>query len=57
MSTASGAETRVERVYVWEMPIRLTHWILVFAIITLCATGYYIGIPSLRFRAPPGIIS
>ncbi len=33
--------------YVWEWPVRLTHWFNVISIIVLSVTGYYIGNPSL----------
>lgn len=36
------------RVYVWEIPVRLTHWLNVASIIALCFTGYYISNPYLR---------
>lgn len=32
--------------YVWEIPVRLTHWINVLCILTLCVTGLYIGSPK-----------
>ncbi len=35
------------RIYVWEMPVRLTHWINVLCIVVLCFTGYYIGNPYI----------
>ena len=35
----------LERVYVWELPVRLVHWLLFFSIVILAATGYYIGNP------------
>jgi Ni/Fe-hydrogenase 1 B-type cytochrome subunit len=41
----------LERVYVWELPVRLTHWVLFFSILILSATGYYIGNP---FISVPG---
>jgi Ni/Fe-hydrogenase 1 B-type cytochrome subunit len=41
----------LERVYVWELPVRLTHWLLFFSIIVLSATGYYIAHP---FISVPG---
>jgi Ni/Fe-hydrogenase 1 B-type cytochrome subunit len=41
----------LERVYVWELPVRLTHWVLFFSILVLSATGYYIGNP---FISVPG---
>jgi len=41
-----------ERVYIWELPIRLTHWLIFFSLIALAATGYYIGHP---FVSVPGL--
>ncbi len=35
----------LHRVYVWELPVRLVHWLLFFSILTLSGTGYYIGNP------------
>jgi Ni/Fe-hydrogenase 1 B-type cytochrome subunit len=39
------------RVYVWEWPVRVTHWLIVLAIVVLAATGIYIGHPFLA--SPP----
>src|ERR1039458_10663863 len=39
------------RKYVWQLPIRLCHWVNVLAITTLFATGLYISSPIL---APNG---
>ena len=36
------------RVYVWEIPVRLTHWVNVAAIVILSFTGYYIGNPYIE---------
>lgn len=33
------------RVYIWEIPVRLTHWANVLSIVVLSVTGYYIGTP------------
>ncbi len=33
--------------YVWEWPVRLTHWFNVISIIALAVTGIYIGNPNL----------
>jgi Ni/Fe-hydrogenase 1 B-type cytochrome subunit len=44
----------LERVYIWELPVRLAHWLLFFSILTLAATGYYIGHP---FISAPGAAS
>ena len=35
-------------VYVWEVPVRLTHWVNVVCLITLSFTGYYIGNPYIN---------
>ncbi|RMG03602.1 MAG: Ni/Fe-hydrogenase, b-type cytochrome subunit [Nitrospirae bacterium] len=36
------------RVYAWEVPVRLTHWINVLCILTLSVTGFYIGNPFIH---------
>ena len=36
-----------ERAYVWEVPVRLTHWVNVLAILVLAGTGFYIGNPFI----------
>ncbi len=36
------------RVYVWEFPLRLTHWTNAFSILILSITGYYIGDPFIH---------
>lgn len=35
------------RVYVWEVPVRLTHWVNVASIVVLSFTGYYISNPYI----------
>jgi Ni/Fe-hydrogenase 1 B-type cytochrome subunit len=40
------------RTYLWEFPVRLNHWINVFSIITLAATGFFIGTPLLKGSGP-----
>lgn len=37
--------TGVDKVYVYEAPVRLWHWINMMAIVVLCVTGYFIGAP------------
>lgn len=32
-------------VYVWEAPVRLWHWVMMFAMFVLMATGFLIGVP------------
>ncbi len=34
------------RVYVWELPVRVYHWINAVALVLLCVTGYLIGAPQ-----------
>lgn len=40
-------DTRLERIYVWELPVRITHWLIFSSVIILSATGYYIGHPFI----------
>ena len=35
----------LRRVFVWELPVRIFHWLNAAAIVVLCATGYLIGNP------------
>lgn len=35
------------RVYVWEAPVRLAHWLVVLSILVLVPTGIYIGHPFI----------
>jgi Ni/Fe-hydrogenase 1 B-type cytochrome subunit len=43
-------ERQRARVYVWEMPVRVTHWVTFAAVMVLTVTGGYIGDP---FLIPP----
>ncbi len=53
MTTLAEANRRIHvvsssdlvRVYVWEWPVRITHWLIAGSIIVLAATGIYIGRP------------
>jgi Ni/Fe-hydrogenase 1 B-type cytochrome subunit len=38
--------------YVWEFPVRLTHWVNATAVVILCFTGYYIGHPYINTVNP-----
>ena len=49
--TAAAKEVR-ESIYVWELPVRLTHWVLFFSILILSGTGYYIGHPFISVPGP-----
>jgi len=41
------SDTDLVRVYVWQWPVRLTHWVIFLSIATLSVTGIYIGRPFL----------
>jgi Ni/Fe-hydrogenase 1 B-type cytochrome subunit len=34
-------------VYVWELPVRITHWLIFLSIMLLAVTGFYIGDPFI----------
>jgi Ni/Fe-hydrogenase 1 B-type cytochrome subunit len=36
---------KLERVYVWQLPVRAFHWINAFCILVLGVTGYIVGAP------------
>jgi Ni/Fe-hydrogenase 1 B-type cytochrome subunit len=52
MAIARSKTTDVERLYIWELPVRLTHWLIFFSVIVLSATGYYIGHPFINVSGP-----
>jgi len=39
------------RVYVWELPVRVSHWFIVIAIAALAFTGYYMHNPFIIVRS------
>jgi Ni/Fe-hydrogenase 1 B-type cytochrome subunit len=39
-------------VYVWDLPVRITHWVNVAAIVVLSVTGYYIASPFVGSHGP-----
>jgi Ni/Fe-hydrogenase 1 B-type cytochrome subunit len=41
-----------EPIYVWEVPVRVTHWLLFFSVLILSATGYYISHPFIGVPGP-----
>lgn len=45
-------ETALERIYVWELPVRITHWLIALSIVILSVTGYYIGRPFIEASGP-----
>lgn len=48
-------QEQLVRVYVWEIPVRLTHWIIFFSIVVLSFTGYYLYSPFLISRGPASV--
>jgi Ni/Fe-hydrogenase 1 B-type cytochrome subunit len=42
------------RVYVWDVVVRVTHWVIVLSLIVLSVTGIYIGRPFLIAAGPAG---
>lgn len=41
-----------ETVYVWDLPVRITHWVNVASILVLSVTGYYIANPFITTSGP-----
>ena len=48
------AESRIVKVYVWEAPVRITHWLIALSIVVLSATGIYIGNPFITVSGRAG---
>ena len=42
--------------YVWEVPVRVSHWVNFFVIILLSLTGIYIGSPKTLALTPSGYL-
>ena len=42
------------RVSVWEIPVRVTHWLIAVSIVTLSISGFYIGWPFVAVSGPAG---
>jgi Ni/Fe-hydrogenase 1 B-type cytochrome subunit len=49
--TRKGKYDEFERVYVWQLPVRLYHWINALCIVVLSVTGYFIGNPFVLVSA------
>lgn len=45
IATQAAPRETFRRVYVWELPVRLYHWVNALCVVVLCATGYLIGRP------------
>ena len=39
--------SRHKPVYVWQLPVRIYHWINALVIVVLCVTGFFIGNPPV----------
>jgi len=44
-NTVAAQSAQFRRVYVWEFPVRLYHWVNALCVVVLCVTGYLIGKP------------
>ena len=49
-SISAEADEGLVRVYVWELPIRITHWVFFLSIVVLSFTGYYLYYPFIVSR-------
>jgi Ni/Fe-hydrogenase 1 B-type cytochrome subunit len=47
-------ESRIVKVYVWEAPVRITHWLIALSIVVLSVTGIYIGKPFITVPGRAG---
>lgn len=47
-------ESRIVKVYVWEVPVRISHWLIALSIAVLSVTGFYIGWPFIAVSGPAG---
>ncbi len=57
MTTKSISRIRhfdLSPVYVWEAPVRLTHWLIVLSMVVLGVSGVYIGNPFLVANGEAG---
>lgn len=50
--SASKRKKELGKVYVWELPIRIFHWVNAIAIVLLMITGIYIGNPFAGASIP-----
>ena len=54
---AHGHSAEMERVYVWDLVVRVSHWTIMLTMILLVITGVYIGNPFLIPSGPPDDMS
>lgn len=48
----SGPAQCLARVYVWELPVRISHWLIFLSILVLSVTGWYMHSPFVISRGP-----
>ncbi len=51
-AASATAPSDIVRVYVWEAPVRITHWLIALSIAVLSVTGIYIGHPFITVSGP-----
>ena len=51
MATATVVQRPFRRIYVWELPVRIIHWVNALCILVLAVTGFMIGWPQAIFAA------
>jgi Ni/Fe-hydrogenase 1 B-type cytochrome subunit len=49
-ATTEDSKEKIVRVYVWQMPVRIAHWLIVLSIAVLSVTGYYLYDPFIISR-------
>lgn len=47
-----AADRDLVRVYVWQLPVRITHWLIAGSILVLSVTGFYVGHPFVGVPGP-----
>lgn len=48
-------KAHLTEVYVWQLPVRIFHWVNALCIVILCITGYIIGNPPAIMHATPPV--
>ena len=48
---------RLREVYVWELPVRIYHWVNALCIVILCITGFIIADPPAILNASEAYFS
>ena len=54
--SAAGSDETLVSVYVWELPVRIAHWVIVLSIAVLSFTGYYLYYPFIISRGSDGFL-